>query len=167
MEQSIPALVIAAILIMGGVLMAGVANNSITSVNESWRDIEAIAEERLGTEMAVTSTSLDPGGTQLSATLLNSGRTSISDFEHMDIIVNYDGVDSSRYNRWVPFSDDPMPPPNSWTVTGITNDYRNPGVLDTGEELNITVQLSPAAAAAPDRWITISTETGVSYSVYF
>jgi archaellum component FlaG (FlaF/FlaG flagellin family) len=167
MESSIPALVIAAILIIGGVLIAGATTDSISTVNDSWRDMEAISEERLGTEMAVISTSLDPGGTQLTATLRNSGRTSISDFEHMDVIVNYDGTDATRYNRWVPFSDDIAPPANTWTVAGIANDFRNPGILDTGEDLTISVQLSPAADAAPERWITISTNTGITYSAYF
>lgn len=167
MEHGIPALMIAAIMILGGVLLTSAAHDSVENVNTSWRQMEAISEERIGTELSVVSTSLDPSGAQLTATIRNDGRTSVGGFEYMDVIVNYDGDDLQRHNRWIPYSDTVPPPANSWSVASIANDYKNPGIFDTGEELTVTISLSPASVATPDRWVTIATETGVSYSVYF
>lgn len=166
MEHTIPALVIAAILIFGAVIMAGVTNNSVDKVSESWRDIEALAEERLGTELTVVSTQVTGGGTDLTVVLRNEGRTQVSEPSLMDVIMNYDGTDNARHVVWIPHTDGPLVD-NSWTVTGISNDFRNPGVLDNGEEMTMQVRLNPATDVGPDRWVVISTETGIAYSVYF
>jgi archaellum component FlaF (FlaF/FlaG flagellin family) len=166
-ENSIPALMIAAIMIFGGVLIASATHDSLDNVNQSWRDMEAISEQRLGTDLAVVSTSVDGTGAEVTAIVRNDGRTPLGDFEHMDVIVNYDGVDAQRYNRWVPYSDQVLQPSNTWSVVSISNDYHNPGMLDTGEELTVLIKLSPVATASPARWLVIATETGVAYTVYF
>ena len=164
MEHTIPALVIAAVLVFGGVVMAGVTNSTVDKVGESWRDIEAIAEERLGTELAVVSTQVS--GSDVSVVLRNRGRTPIADPTLMDVIINYTGTDSTRYVRWLPYTPGPLAD-NTWTVASIANDYRNPGMLDNGEEMTLQMRLNPATAGGPDRWVVVATETGISYSIYF
>ena len=62
MEQTIPALIIAAVMIAAGVLLADVTTNSVSSSNESFRQIEAIAEDRLGTDLSITNTAVGGGG---------------------------------------------------------------------------------------------------------
>jgi len=167
MEQSIPALMIAAILIIAGVLIASVTNSSISTVNESWRQMEAISEERLGTDLAVLTTSVSGDNLEVSLTLGNQGRTSLQDFDHMDMIVNYQGTDSQWYNVWLPFTETTPQPDNTWRLSAITNDYHNPGIVDTGEEMTVVLRLSPGVQAGPGRWAVFSTETGVAYTVYF
>jgi len=166
MEHSIPALVIGAIMIFAAVVIAQVANSSLETVNQSWREMEAISEERLGTELSVLSTQVDATNTQVTAVLTNEGRTSIGDFEAMDMIMNYDGADSQRHITWLPYTSAPLQD-NTWTVTGISNDYHNPGVFDTGEQMTVLIQLNPATQAGPNRWLVLSTEAGVAYTVYF
>jgi|FLYL01.1.fsa_nt_gi archaellum component FlaF (FlaF/FlaG flagellin family) len=167
MEQSIPALVVAAVMIVAGVLIASVTNNSVETVNESWREMERIAESRLGTDLTVLSTSVAPDGTQVTAVVRNEGRTQLYDFEHMDLIVNYDGADLQRHNVWLPYSEEVPQPANTWTVSAIAGDFHNPGILDTGEEMTLTILLDPATVAGSDRWLVLATDTGVSYTVYF
>lgn len=167
MEQSIPALLIASIMIIGSVLIAGATNSSIGSVNESWREMEAISEERLGTDLTVVSTSVSGDSLEVTAVVANRGRTPLADFEHMDMIVNYEGLDAQRHLVWVPYSEDSPQPDNSWKLSGITNDYRNPGIVDTGEEVTVVVKLSPGVQTGPERWFVFSTDTGVAYTVYF
>jgi hypothetical protein len=167
MEQSIPALLIASIIIVAGVLVAGVTNSSVNNVNGSWREMEGISEERLGTDLTVVSTSVDGTGTEITAQVLNAGRTQLHDWEHMDLIVSYDAADSQRYQIWLPFDDSPSQPDNSWVIAGINNDYHNPGIVDTGEEMVIRIRVNPATVAGPDRWLVLSTGTGVAYTVYF
>jgi archaellum component FlaF (FlaF/FlaG flagellin family) len=165
MEHAIPALVIAAIIVVGGVLLADATRGSLQTVDESWRDIEAISEERLGTDLTVVSTQVTDGGATITAVIRNEGRTSIAEPSHMDLIMNYDGVDDERHVVWLPYADSPAD--NEWTVDSISGDYRNPGIVDMGEEMTIQIRLSPATEDGPDRWLVLATETGVAYSIYF
>ncbi len=158
MEHTVPALVIAAVLVLGAVTM--------DRVGQSWREIEAISEERLGTELTVVSTQVGNGGADVSVVLGNQGRTPIMEPSLMDVIINYTGTDSTRYQRWLPYTAGPLSD-NTWTVASIANDYRNPGVLDNGEEMTIQIRLNPATGNGPDRWLVIATDTGIAYSVYF
>ena len=166
MEQTIPALVIAAILVFGGTLIAGVTNSSVNSVGESWREINAVAEQRLGTELTVVSTSVGNGRAEVNVTLANAGRTPIFDPSLMDVIINYSGTDNERHILWVPYTEGALQD-NTWTVTAVSGDYRNPGVLDPGEEMTIQIRINPATQNGPDRWLVISTDTGVAYTLYF
>lgn len=166
MENAIPALVVASILVIGGVLVAGVTNSSIDNMGQSWREIEALSEERLGTDLTVVSTQVLNEGADVDVVLGNEGRTPIWDPSLMDVIINYEGTDDQRYAVWLPYTDSP-PQDNTWTVTGISGDYRNPGILDAGEEMTIQIHLNPAAKDGPSRWLVVATETGVSYSIYF
>jgi len=167
MEHAIPALVIAAIIVVGGVILADVTRGSMETVDESWRDIEAISEERLGTELTVVSTQVTDGGATVAAVIRNEGRTSITEPARMDLIINYNGTDDERHVVWLPYTETTPPGDNEWTVDSISGDYRNPGMLDTGEEMTIEIHLNPATQDGPDRWLVLATETGVAYSIYF
>lgn len=166
MENTIPGLVIAAILIVAGAVIAGVTSSSVNTVGDSWRDINLVTEERLGTEMGIVSTSVGNGDTDITVSISNSGRTSIYDPSFMDVIVNYPGTDNDRHLLWVPYTDGAVQD-NTWTVSAITGDYRNPGVLDPGEEMTLLIRINPATLAGPDRWLVISSDSGVTYTVYF
>jgi archaellum component FlaF (FlaF/FlaG flagellin family) len=167
MEHAIPALVIAAIIVVGGVILADATRGSMQTVDESWRDIEALSEERLGTELTVVSTKVTNGGATVTAVLRNEGRTAIAEPSRMDMIINYDGTDDQRHVVWLPYTDNNPPADNQWTVDSISGDYRNPGVFDTGEEMTIEIQLNPATKEGPNRWLVVATELGVAYSIYF
>jgi len=167
MEHAIPALVIAAIIVVGGVILADVTRGSLETVDESWRDIEAISEERLGTDLTVVSTQVTDGGATVTAVIRNQGRTSITEPSRMDLIINYNGTDDERHVVWLPHTESSPPGDNEWTVDSISGDYRNPGILDTGEEMTIRISLNPATQDGPDRWLVLATETGVAYNIYF
>jgi archaellum component FlaF (FlaF/FlaG flagellin family) len=167
MEHLIPALVLAAVIVFGGVILADATRGSVQTVDQSWRDIEALSEERLGTDLTVVSTQVTDGGATVTAVIANEGRTSIVEPSHMDLIINYDGTDDERYVVWLPYTDTSPPGDNQWTVDSISGDYRNPGILDTSEEMTIRIRLNPATKDGPDRWLVLATETGVVYSIYF
>jgi hypothetical protein len=167
MEQTIPALLIAAILIIAGVLIAGVTNSSVQTVNDSWREMEAISEERLGTDLTVISTQVSVDTFDVTMVVLNEGRTPLDEFDHMDLIISYDGADLQRYNTWLPYTEATVQPSNTWKLMSILNDFHNPGIVDTGEQATLMARVSPGVLVGPDRWIVLSTETGVAYTVYF
>lgn len=167
MEQSIPALLIGAILIIASVLIAGVTNSSVQTVNESWREMEMISEERLGTDLTVVSTQVSVDTLEVTIVVLNEGRTPLDDFDHMDLIINYDGADLQRHNVWLPYTEAVIQPSNTWKLISILNDYHNPGLVDTGEQMTLTAKVSPGVLVGLDRWLVLATETGVAYTVYF
>jgi archaellum component FlaF (FlaF/FlaG flagellin family) len=166
MEHTIPALIVGAVLVVGAVIMAGVTNNAVNTVGESWREVEALSEERLGTDLAVVSTSVSGGGADVDVVLRNDGRTPIWDVSRMDVIISYVGTDDQRYAVWLPYTESP-PQNNTWSVTAPTPAYRNPGVLDNGEQMTIQIRLNPATKDDPGQWVVIATESGISYSIYF
>ena len=167
MEHAIPALDIAAVIVVGGVILADATRGSLQTVDGSWREIEALSEERLGTELTVVSTNVTNGGATVTVVLGNEGRTAIEEPSYMDLIINYDGTDDQRYAVWLPYTASNPPGDNQWTVDSISGDYRNPGIFDTGEEMTIEIQLNPATQEGPDRWLIVATETGIAYSIYF
>lgn len=166
MENAIPALIIAGVLIIAAAVLGDVTNQSVNSVGDAWRDMEVVSEERLGTELSVPAAVLDGDNQTLTVLVQNNGRTSIYDFEHMDLIANYDGA-TSRYNTWLPYTEEAVQPPNTWKVTGFSNDNKNPGILDAGEQATIVISLSPDVSGATNRWISLATPTGISYTVTF
>ena len=167
MEHAIPALVIAALIVVGGVMLAAVTNSSIDNVGQSWRDMEALSEERLGTNLSVVSTDVTGGGADVTLVLSNEGRTAVQQPPLMDLIINYEDTSSQRYVVWLPHTDSNPPGDNQWTVDSISGDYRNPGIFDGGEEMTIKIHLNPATETGPNRWLVLATEAGITYSIYF
>jgi archaellum component FlaF (FlaF/FlaG flagellin family) len=164
MEQSIPAVMIAALIVVAGLLIAAATHSSVRIVDQSWRDIETIHEQRLGTEYTVVSTTVNPSDDVVQIVLRNAGRTTMTEPDRMDVIINYDGQDSQRRSQWLPYN--AAPSANAWSITAITNDYANPGYFDPGEEMTIEIQLNPAALDN-NRWLVVATDTGLAYTVYF
>ncbi len=167
MEHTIPALVIAAIIVVGGVILASVTNSSLDRVGLSWREMEALSEERVGTELTVVSTDVTGGGEDVTVVLGNEGRTPIEDPSLMDLIISYPDSGAQRHVVWLPHTENNPPGDNEWTVDSISGDYRNPGVFDTDEEMTISIHLNPATDTGPNRWLVLATETGITYSIYF
>ena len=167
MEHAIPALVLAAIIVVSGVILAGVTNSSVDSVGQSWRDMEALSEERLGTDLTVVSTDVTGGGADLTVVLSNEGRTAIQEPALMDLIINYADTGDERHVLWLPHTDSNPPGDNQWTVDSISGDYRNPGIFDGGEEMTVKIHLNPATKDGPERWLVLATDAGVAYTIYF
>lgn len=166
MENAIPAVVIAGILITAAALLGHATNSSVDNVGDAWRDMEAVSELRLGTDLSVVSADLDTDNNTVTVVIANQGSTPINDFSLMDVIANYDGA-SGRYSVWLPYSDLVLQPANTWTVTAITNDIKDPGIVNTGEEMTIDVELDPEVSGASNRWLSVAAASGATYTVYF
>ena len=167
MEHAIPALVLAAIIVVSGVILAGVTNSSVDSVGQSWRDMEALSEERIGTDLTVVSTDVTGGGADLTVVLSNEGRTAIQEPALMDLIINYADTGDERHVLWLPHTDSNPPGDNQWTVDSISGDYRNHGIFDGGEQMTVKIHLNPATKDGPERWLVLATDAGVAYTIYF
>ena len=161
METSIPALLVAAIIMISTVVMARSGYTSVDRMSQSWQ----VMEERLGqqarTELTVAETSVDESKANLTVRLRNDGQTKIADYARMDVLVQYFSESGERYVRWIPYTSGALES-NTWTVESISNDTFEPNVLNPGEILEMQIRINPPIGAGSTGWIIVSTENGVT-----
>jgi archaellum component FlaF (FlaF/FlaG flagellin family) len=167
MEHTVPALIVAAAILIGGLVMTGVTTGALERVDRSWRDMLTVAEERMGTALEQVSTDLSPDGSQVTVVMKNAGRVAVADPRLMDVIISYRDTGGQQHNLWLPYADGPLQD-NTWQVASISNDRRNPSILDPGETMELVVRVSPPIDTAnSDRWLVVALASGVTYTVYF
>jgi len=167
MEQSVPALILAAVMVVGSLVMAGVTTGAMGTLEGSWRQMLTVAEERLGTQLSLVGSELSPDGHLLRVHLRNDGRVTIADPRLMDVIVTYHDPQGALHTMWLPYADGPLQN-NTWTVEAIGGDRRNPGLADPEEVMTLAIRLQPPVDVANDaRWLVVVAPSGVSYTFYF
>jgi archaellum component FlaF (FlaF/FlaG flagellin family) len=161
METSIPALLVAAIIMIATVVMARSGYTSVDRMSQSWQ----VMEERLGqqarTELTVVETRVDDSKANVTVRLRNDGQTKIADFARMDVLVQYFSESGERHIRWIPYTSGALES-NTWTVESIANDTFEPNVLNPGEILEMQIRINPPIGAGSTGWIIVSTENGVT-----
>ena len=101
-------------------------------------------------------------------TVRNDGATPIVDFSRMDVVLQYTAGGSNVVNTYVDFTIDTAPQPApSWLPLSVSDDVIDPGILNTGESLQIKVRLFPAVGAGTSNWLQVTTELGISASLFF
>ncbi|MGD0115157.1 MAG: hypothetical protein ABSC13_04025 [Dehalococcoidia bacterium] len=163
METGIPALLIAAIMMITSVVMARSGYSSVDQLGQSWQAMEQRMEERVRTQLTAVSVQVDPSHANIAVQLRNDGQTTVADFGRMDVVVQYFSESGTRYVQWVPFTSGALQS-NTWAVTSILDDYVNPGVLDPGEILQLEIRINPPMGTGTNGWIIVSTENGVTVS---
>ncbi len=163
METSIPALLIAAIMLITSIVMARSGYSSVDRLGQSWQAMEQRLEERVRTQLTAVSAQVDESHANITLELRNDGQTPVADFARMDVLVQYFSESGAHYVNWVPFTSGPLQS-NTWAVESILDDYVNPGVLDPEETLQIQVRINPPMGTGTNGWIIVSTENGVTVS---
>jgi flagellar protein FlaF len=166
METSVPALLVAVILLVSTVLFARTGYTSLDALGMSWKDMETRAGEQSRTRLTVTGTQVDDTGANVDVTLDNEGQTAIGDFERMDVVVQYTSESATYHVLWIPYTPGPLQS-NTWTVQSITGDMFEPGIFNPGETLEMRIRLNPPVGMSTTNWAIISTRLGVSLSAYF
>jgi len=164
METGIPALLVAAIFMITTVVMARSGYSAVDRLGQSWQVMESRLEERVRTDLTAVQAQADESRANLTLQLRNDGQVPIVDYARMDVVVQYISESGQRYALWVPFTSGALQS-NTWTVTGITNDTFDPGVLDPGEILEMQIRINPPMGAGTSGWVIVSTENGVTLSV--
>ena len=101
-------------------------------------------------------------------TIRNDGATPIVDFSRMDVVLQYTSGGSNLLNKYIDFTIDsaPQPAPN-WLPVSVSDDVIDPGILNTGESLLIRAKLFPAVGTGTSNWLQVTTELGISASLFF
>ena len=152
-------LVVVAYLLVGGTL------STAETVVNAQKDITFLQENRLGTKIEIFNVVLPDGGL-MNFSISNNGTTTITDLQHMDIIL-YDKTNGYTYYGYAENTDKPLEvlDPKSlydyeWTDTDYFNDIIHTRQLDPGVAMKVEVKL-PTGAATPES-IQVITSNGIS-----
>jgi hypothetical protein len=161
METILVSLVSLALIIISSVTMAISTMQSQNKVADSWKQMEAQSSNINRTDIMALPPLSYTGGV-IDLTVKNDGQTNLNAFSKWDVIVQYQ--DSSV--SYLTYTASYPPADNEWTVKGIytsgeTPEIFDPGVLDPGELMIVSVMLNPAVGSGETCRITISTPNGV------
>jgi len=165
-ENGLPALMLAAIMMLATVLMARGGFLGADAIGMSLRESETRYAEQNRTGLTVTGASIDGTGANVTFTVRNDGQTAIGDFAGMDVVLQYFDENAVRYDAWIPYTNGALAS-NTWTQGNFQNDVFEPGILNTGESMDITVRVNPVVGAGTVNWAVIGTERGVTVQSYF
>jgi archaellum component FlaF (FlaF/FlaG flagellin family) len=164
METSIPAAVVAAILMVSAMVLARSGYQSVDDMSLVWKEMEARSGEQARTQLTITSvTHTSP---YVNVAVRNDGSTTLAEYERWDVVVQYTTGASARVLAWIPYTNGPLAA-NTWIVQSISNDAFEPGILNPGETLNMRIWLDPPAGSGTANRLVIATDLGVTVSAAF
>jgi len=166
MENGIPALLIATILMLSTVLMARGGFLGADGINTSLAQAEVRRGAQNRTELTITNAAIDPTGANLTVTVRNDGATPIASYAQVDVMLQYFDAVGTRYDVWVPYTSGALGA-NTWTTGTFTNDAFQPGILNTGESVEILVRVNPVVGPTTTNLFIIGSERGVTAQANF
>jgi hypothetical protein len=166
MENGIPALLIATILMLSTVLMARGGFLGADGISQTLSQSEVRHGAQNRTDLTVTDTDIDPTGANITITVENDGETPITAFAQVDVMLQYFDAVGTRYDVWVPYTAGALSA-NTWTTGAFSNDVIQPGILNTGESVEILIRVNPVVGAGTTNLFIVGTERGVTTQTYF
>jgi archaellum component FlaF (FlaF/FlaG flagellin family) len=166
LDTSIPALVIGAILLLGATFLSRSSITSYDRLGQQIKGVEARAGDQARTRLTITGATLDAPHVTLTLQIRNDGQTSLSAWEATDVIVTYTDASSARLTTYLTYTAGALAD-DTCTVTSISPDSFEPGILNPGETATLTIQVAPAVGAGTSNVVVIGTENGVTLSAVF
>lgn len=166
MENGIPALLIAAVLMLSTVFLARGGFVGMDAVGQSLKQSETSIGEQNRTGLTSTAESIDASGTNITVTVLNNGQTDIGQFAQMDVVLQYFDEAGVRHSEWIPYTSGALGA-DTWTTGTFTNDVFEPGILNPGESMQILVRVNPAVGHGTTNLAIIGTGNGVTMQTLF
>lgn len=166
MENGLPALMIAAILMLSTVFMARGGFMGADAIGQSLRQSEVRYEAKSRTGLTITGATIDSSGANITVTVRNDGQTVLADYAGMDVVLQYFGETGTRYDKWVPFTTGALAS-NTWKPGTFTNDVFEPGILNAGESMQMLIRVNPVVGPATTNLAIIGSEKGVTAQTYF
>jgi len=169
METAITAIILITLLIISVVGLAQFAMSAQATIADSSRTMQERVGERARTSITSLSANTIAPGDSVQVTLKNDGSTKLADFDQWDVILQYsDGA--TQQIRWYPNGTGA----NEWQVTGIYQSTSpsvpeavDPGIFDPGEEMVMTISVSPSVGTSTTNIATVATPNGIAASTVF
>jgi archaeal flagellar protein FlaF len=168
METAITALIVAGILILAILGLSFHAISVQATISENTRTALASDGERARTNLTVLDAATAPDGSYVQVTLKNTGSTRLSDFSEWDVFLQYWDGTVEQLN-WYAYG----VAQNQWNeiiyqdAATLAPEVIEPGILNPGEEIVVTVNIAPPVAAGTTNLAAISTPNGVTASAIF
>lgn len=140
---------------------------SNTSWNHALNERLETMEERLGTQVLITSANLSAEGTSLVVTVANVGAQYIGGFEHMDLLVSYIDVGDEKVLKRLRYVNGTTSAAYEWALTSIEPDVFGRGVLNPGESASLTLMLATAVEPGTYGAVYLATSNGITASNFF
>ena len=166
MENGLPALMIAAILMLSTVMISRGGFLGADAIGQTLRESEARYGQQNRTGLTVTATAIDGTGANITITVRNDGATTLADYAAMDVMVQYFGETGARYDKWVAYTAGALAS-DTWRTGAFTSDVFEPGLLNTGESVEIQIRVNPVVGIGSTNRVIIGTDKGVTVSSYF
>jgi archaellum component FlaF (FlaF/FlaG flagellin family) len=166
MENGLPALVIASILMLCTVLMARGGFMGADAIGQTLRQSETRYGQQNRTGLEVTGTSIDASGANVTITVKNDGQTPLANFADMDVVLQYFGETGTRFDKWVPYTSGALAA-DTWKTGTFTNDVFEPGILNAGESMELLIRVNPVVGPATTNLAVIGSDKGVTVQTYF
>jgi hypothetical protein len=174
MESVVAALVSVALILFAALTVTQGTLSTHSDLSESWKAMEVRSGELTRTEIAVPSVTVGPGGTTLDATISNDGSLHLKGFENWDVVLQYYDGTGGYYITKLVYTSSATPNDDEWTVEGIyldagipTPETFEPGILNPGEEMVITIKPNPAIGNGTTDRLIVGTPNGVTASAIF
>jgi hypothetical protein len=168
METVITVLIVAALLILSIVGLSQTSISTQASIAESSGIMQERTGDRARTNIVPLSAETSPLGDSVSISLKNTGTVKLADFVQWDVILQYsDGANLQA--RWYAFGSGS----NEWTeqiyqsAASQTAEVIEPGILNPGEEMVVTVSVSPNVGAGSTNLAVVSTPNGITATSVF
>jgi len=160
-------------VLVAGILVVGIVSivfmlgssvvENVNTVSESYRIMNSNQMDKLNTRIEIDDIKKDDVGNLINICLENTGSVKISDFGKMDVIIYGDGwAEKLSYNTST------MPNPGEWSKK-IVKDALNPGILDPGEVMDVSLYPLHISYLVPDAatYIKIVAPNGIETTEKF
>src|SRR3990172_6273805 len=101
MDSILPGLVALALLLLASLSLGKSGITSFETMSASWQDAEQRAIERARSDIVITSINNSSG--IVDVVIRNDGDTSVSDFSHMDVVVQYQSG-ATNFIKYIAFT---------------------------------------------------------------
>lgn len=172
METIIVSIVCIALIFVGGMTMSRNYLASVDITSQQLQHVMARDQDILRTNISAVGASVS-GGNVVSATFHNAGQIKLADFEHWDVILEYEDNTGASHVNWLPYTAG-APGNNEWTVSEIDiggqpggSELFDIGILDPGEDIVIRAKVSPGIGPYTNVQMVVSTPNGVSTLLQF
>lgn len=172
----IASLLMVAVLLVGFLLISQGMMNALISTTQSGKEIGKMISERTLTSIDVATAAFIAGNGWSEVMVLNDGHTDIGDFNKWDVFIQYHDTNPNNYMhyKWIPYNATYPPGSDQWAENGIYLDSKatipeqyEPGILNHGEYLKLTIKVSSTIATGTWVYIKASTPNGVTDSIQY
>lgn len=168
METAITSAILIAVLILAVVGLSSHVFSTQAAISDASIAMQEREGQRLRTGLASLGVATSAPGDSVQITLRNSGSIKVADFQNWDVILQYsDGTNTltswysygSGVNQWQEQIFTTTNPPSPEVI--------EPGIFNPGEEMVVTVNVSPPVGTGTTNLVAVSTPNGVTTSEVF